>query len=464
MGIQTIGASFRDPSGFVYEKDERLFRQVNQVYAEEYQACVASGLYDRLMRTGLLIPHHETSESGIGQEAHKVLQPERIKYVSYPYEWSFTQTQQAALLTLEIQRIALEHDLTLKDSTAYNVQFHNGNPIFIDTLSFERYREGLPWVAYRQFCQHFLAPLALMAAGDLRLRQLMFRYIDGVPLDLASELLPTRSWLRYSVLAHIHMHARSQKRHQDDARTRERVATARLSKSMLLALVSSLQNAVEKLSAKDVPTEWGEYYDDTNYSGDAMQHKEALISRLAADYLSGHSVVHDLGANTGRFSRIIGKYCGYVVAHDVDEMAVERHTRDVKANGVTNVLPLILDLTNPAPPVGWDLQERCSFHERVRGSAAVALALVHHLCISNNVPMSRLAGFFGHLFDALLIEFVPKEDSQVQRLLATRRDVFGQYDAEIFEREFSRFFEIEEKCPINDSRRTLYAMKRREVE
>lgn len=457
-----INGSFRDPAGFLYRRDGYLLRQVNRAYSEEYEACVASGLYERLMTDNLLIPHSEWDDTGITSEKYRVIRPEEIPYVSYPYEWSFTQLQESALLTLEIQRVALEHGLILKDATAYNVQFRDGRPIFIDTLSFERYQEGTPWVAYRQFCQHFLAPLALMAAGDLRLRQLTFRYIDGLPLDLTSKLLPVRSWLKYSLFAHIHLHARSQKKHQDDGRTSERIATAKLSKSMLLALISSLRSAVEKLSAKDVPTEWGQYYGDTNYSAKAMRHKEALLGRLAADYLSGYPVVHDLGANTGWFSRIVGSHCRYIIAHDIDEMAVESHAREIKANRCGNVLPLILNLTNPAPPIGWDLQERSSFHERARGSAAVALALVHHLCISNNVPMDRLAEFFARLFKTLIIEFVPKEDSQVHRLLATRRDVFGAYNAQSFEEEFSRYFDVEERCPINDSHRTLYAMTRRE--
>lgn len=458
-----IKGSFRDPAGFLYWRDDDLFRQVNQAYAEDYQACVGSGLYDQLIAKGLLIPHTESTDSGVTADKYLVIKPEKIPYVSYPYEWSFLQLQEAALLTLDIQSAALDRGLILKDASAYNVQFRNGRPIFIDTLSFERYEEGSPWVAYRQFCQHFLAPLALMAAGDLRLRQLTFRYIDGVPLDLTSKLLPARSWLKYSLLAHIHMHSRSQRKHQNDARIHEQIASAKLSKSMLRALVSSLRKAVETLSVQDVTTEWGKYYEDTNYTADAMHHKEALVARLSADYLATYPVVHDLGANTGHFSRIIASQCPYVVAHDVDEMAVERHSRIIKKADTSNVLPLILDLTNPAPPIGWDLEERASFHDRTKGSAAVALAIVHHLCISNNVPMERLAEFFADLFDALVIEFVPKEDSQVQRLLATRQDIFGHYDKESFEGAFACYFEIRERCPIADSERTLYAMTRRKV-
>ena len=458
-----VDASFRDPAGFLYRRDGILLRQVNDPYATHYEACVASGLYDRLITGNLLIPHTEIDDAGMAPGKYRVLKPEEIPYVSYPYEWSFTQLKDAALLTLEIQRIALEYGLSLKDASAYNVQFRAGSAIFIDSLSFERYVEGTPWVAYRQFCQHFLAPLTLMAVGDLRLRQLSFRYLDGLPLDLVSSMLPQSSWLRYSTFAHIHMHARSQRKHQDDARIHETVAVSRLSKTMLVALIASLRSAVEKLAAKDVPTEWGEYYEDTNYSTEAMRHKESLLDRLAETYLGRVAVVHDLGANTGRFSRIVAARAKQVIAHDIDEMAVERHCRYIKSKGSTNVLPLVMDLGNPAPAMGWDLTERSSFHERAKGTAAVALALVHHLCITNNVPLDRLAQFFSGVFETLIIEFVPKEDSQVQRMLATRRDVFDNYNVASFEREFSRHFEIREQCRVNESRRSLYAMTRRDI-
>jgi ribosomal protein L11 methylase PrmA len=457
-----IEASFRDPAGFLYRSNGTLLRHVNQAYADDYDACKSTGLYNQLISEGLLIPHVETDEVGMSPDMYCILMPEELPYVSYPYEWSFSQLKDAALLTLEVQRIALEHDLSLKDATAYNVQFRDSRAIFIDTLSFERYVDGKPWVAYRQFCQHFLAPLTLMAAGDLRLRQLTFRYLDGLPLDLVSKMLPRRSWLTYSILAHIHMHARSQRKHQDDARTGERVAAARLPKAMLAALIHSLKSAVHRLSARDVSTEWGEYYNDTNYSRQAMRHKEELLESFAATYLSQNPVVHDLGANTGRFSRIVAAHCKDVIAHDVDEMAVERHYRYNKENGSKNVLPLVLDLTNPSPPAGWELKERLSFHERANGAGAVALALVHHLCITNNVPLDRLAGFFGDLFQTLIIEFVPKQDSQVQRMLATRRDVFDSYDVNSFEKAFSERFEIKAQSAITDSYRILYAMTRRE--
>ena len=357
--------------------------------------------------------------------------------------------------------MALEYGLTLKDASAYNIQFHRGRPIFIDTLSFEPYVEGTPWVAYRQFCQHFLAPLTLMANRDLRFRQLSARYIDGIPLDLASKMLPASSYLSYSTLAHIHMHARSQIRHQDAGGKGTAVRQAKVSKTMLSGIVASLTRAVERLSAKDVQTEWGEYYSDTNYSDDATNDKSKILEEFAEKYFSRDSVVHDLGANTGRFSRIAAKFSDTVIAHDIDDMAVERHYRYVKTQESDNVLPLMLDLTNPSPAIGWSLSERSSFPERAAGGIGIALALVHHLAISNNVPLPRLAKFFAGIFPTLIIEFVPKEDSQVRRMLATRKDIFDQYTVAGFEESFSEFFEILERRPVRESDRIMYVMGRR---
>ena len=208
-----VGGSFRDPSGFVYIRKDQIYRQVNRSYQENYDHLMRSGLYDALLRDELLIPHQEVQVSaGMTDEAYKVIQPERISFTSYPYEWCFSQLKDAALLTLRIQSLALEFGMSLKDASAYNVQFRHGRPILIDTLSFEKYAQGKPWVAYRQFCQQFLAPLALMSRKDVRLRRLISVFLDGVPLDLASKLLPLSTWANFGLLSHIHLQAKAQRR------------------------------------------------------------------------------------------------------------------------------------------------------------------------------------------------------------------------------------------------------------
>lgn len=451
-------ASFRDPAGFVYREHGILFRQVNTSAQADYDRLMSGGLYDALVKRRWLVGHEEVDPA---PGAWRTLRPDVIPYVSYPYEWSFSQLKTAALLTLDIQQLALTHGMSLKDSSAYNVQFAGSRAIFIDTLSFERYREGSPWVGYRQFCQHFLAPLALMVAIDPRLRRLMGAFIDGIPLDLASRMLPRRTWLKPGLVTHVHLHARSQQRHQHDGRAPQRVKQASISKRLLVALIDGLRRTVSSLEMAESRTEWGDYYEETNYSADAMSAKEALVAAFVDELAPRGGMVHDLGANTGRFSRIIASSGRYVVAHDIDELAVERHFRANASRGVENVLPLLLDLTTPSPSLGWASQERSAAIDRMAGGTVVALALVHHLAISNNVPLLQLAEFFGRVAAVLVIEFVPKADSQVQRLLATRPDVFPEYTVEGFEAAFERVFHIERRSPVAESSRVLYAMRRR---
>ncbi len=452
-----LGASFRDPAGFLFTREGVLYRQINQAGAEDYSALMSSGLYEKLTKAGILIAHAETDLpfSSLDSRGYKVIQPERVPFISYPYEWSFSQLKDAALTTLSIQRRALNAGLTLKDASAYNIQFLRGRATLIDTLSFGKYHEGKPWDAYRQFCQHFLAPLALMAEVDVRLGQLLRVYMDGVPLDLASQLLPLRTRLNFGLLTHIHIHAGAQRRYAG-AEVRSG-SVGSLSKQAFFALLDSLQGSVKRLASKTGDTEWGHYYEITNYSDAGFEHKKEILARWTEQIQPG--LVWDLGANNGVFSRICGAHGAYVVSWDVDPAAVEQNYRQVKSARETNILPLTLDLTNPSPALGWNHRERESFRERGPADLVLALALIHHLAISNNVPLPQLAEFFAGTGGRLVIEFVPKSDSQVQKLLASRADIFPDYTPEGFEAAFSRRFRTVEKVHLRESERVLYLME-----
>ncbi len=449
-----LAGSFRDPSGFIFERDGVLYRQVNHFYSDDYDLLVQSGLYDSLVGEGLLIPHEEVSAPAAQpQTACRVIAPERLPFVSYPYEWCFSQLKDAALATLAIQKKAFEAGMWLKDSSAYNIQFAGGRPVLIDTLSFEKYREGQPWVAYRQFCQHFLAPLALMALRDVRLGQLMRVYIDGVPLDLASRLLPLKSRLRPSLLTHICLHARLQRRWADRSDQAAVSREGNISRRGFAGMVDSLEAAVRRLCWKPKGTEWATYYEDTNYTPAAFAHKQRIVGELIE--AARPQTVWDLGANTGVFSRLAAGRARIVVSFDVDPAAVEKNYLEC-AGSQKAVLPLLADLTNPSPPLGWNLCERTSLIERGPADTVIALALVHHLAISNNVPLDMIMDFFEQICDTLIVEFAPKEDSQVQRLLATREDVFPDYTREGFEGALRSRFKISRCEELSESRRIIY--------
>lgn len=450
-----LASSFRDPSGFLFYQDNQIFRQVNLIYKSDYDLLMSSGLYKKLVDEHLLIEHKEVTDQQTSDLAncYKIIQPTKIPFISYPYEWSFSQLKDAALLTLKIQKIAIEHNMSLKDSSAYNVQFLKGKPIFIDTLSFEALRQDRPWVAYKQFCQHFLVPLALMSRTDIRLNKLASIFIDGVPLDLASRLLPARTKLNFSILAHLHLHAQSQ---QHFANKKINQAKIKMSKLALLGLIDSLQSTVTKLSWRPDGTQWADYYNDTNYTSQSMKEKADLVERLIAKVKP--KGVWDLGANDGRFSRVCSQLKIPAIAFDIDPSAVEQNYRIVKKDKETNILPLISDLTNPSPGIGWANNERDSLINRGPTDCALALAIIHHLAISNNLPFSKIAEFMAQICQSLIIEFVPKDDSQVQRLLQNREDIFPNYQQEVFEKEFLEHFQIQETIKIKGTSRTLYLM------
>jgi len=445
-------ASFRDPSGFLFTHEGVLYRQVNQKYASEYKHLMESKLYKQLEKIGRLVAHQEVDIPPIKADlSFKVLQPELIPFISYPYEWSFSQLKEAALATLAIQKRALKEGMSLKDASAYNIQFHRGKAMLIDTLSFEFYKEGEPWVAYKQFCQHFLAPLALMAKTDIRLSQLLRVYIDGIPLDLASELLPSSTKLNAGLMMHIHLHAKAQVKYADED-VEEKKQQKGISKQSLVAMLDSLKNTIKKLEWNPAGTEWGNYYEITNYTDGAFLHKKDLISKWVKE--REPKQVWDLGANNGVFSRLAS------VSFDIDPAAVEQNYRQMKSSKEENLLPLISDLTNPSPALGWHNNERESFSERAPADMVFALALIHHLAISNNVPLQQLADFFSDTGKWLIIEFVPKSDSQVKKLLQSREDIFDEYMLEDFERVFESKFTIHKKVKIAESERYLFLMER----
>jgi len=349
--------------------------------------------------------------------------------------------------------------MSLRDASAYNVQFRRGSPILIDSLSFEPLPEGTPWIAYRQFCEHFLAPLALMARRDIRLSRLLRADPDGVPLDLASTLLPARTRLDLGLLSHIHLHARAQRRYAGNADEGRAARSARIDRGRLVALITNLRGTVAGQRWAASGTEWSDYADNTSYSERATTSKARLVESFVGRTTGRR--VWDLGANTGRYSRIAADAGRDVVAFDVDPAAADRNYRAVVAEGRRDVLPLVLDVANPSPGIGWLGEERGSLLARGNADVVLALALVHHLAISRNVPLPHVVELFARLAPWAIVEFVPKDDPMVRRLLAARRDVFDDYSLEGFRAAAAARFEVVAEEPVEDSGRVMFLLRRR---
>jgi hypothetical protein len=441
---------------------------VHASYEPQFEHARRSGLFDKAVASGLLIPFEDCrpslEELGVDEGTCLcVLKPRQLETIAFPYEWSFSQLRDAAVATLQAQMLALDHGMVLKDATAFNVQFVDGRPALIDHLSFDDLKQHRAWPAYGQFCRHFLAPLLLTSYVDLSLGKLLQLHVDGIPLHLAASLLPWRTRLNISIQMHIHAHARMERKYADtreDRSRKERASRTEVSPAGHRAIAGSLLSLVRKLKPKGQVTEWGDYYSQTNYGSDAFEAKKSIVRELVAR--ARPRSVWDVGGNNGEFSRAIRDLADSIVCMDVDPVAVDQNYRLCTQQGITNILPLVVDLTNPTPGLGFANRERPALFERARPDLILALALIHHLCIGSNLPFSYVARLLARLAPTLVIEFVPKSDSQVQRLLTSRKDIFPDYNEDAFAAEFSACFAILAKRPIPGTQRTLYLMGRQE--
>ena len=441
-------ASFRDPSGYVLHFNNEIYRVIKDNYKDEYNHLIESGLYDKLVSDNLILKHWDTqpptSTMFNFKEYYKIIKQEKVRFISYPYEWSFDMLKDASLVTLRIQNISMEFGMSLKDASAYNIQFQNGKPVLIDVTSFDMYANG-PWKAYRQFCEHFLAPLALMAKKDIRISQLFMSNIDGIPLDIAAEIIPKSTFANFGLAAHIHAHARAQKHYED-----KKIKKQKLGKMQLLGIIASLKSTILGLKIKQ-KTEWADYYRDTNYSESAFENKQTIVKEML-DKISSDMVI-DLGANDGTISKIASEN-SFVISMDIDPIAV--NTNYLNSNGRIN--PIVANLANPSPAIGWANCERISLIDRLGKNTCLALALIHHLRITYGIPLKKQFDVFSKISKHLIIEFIPKDDSQVTRLLQNRPDIYDDYTSDMFEEIAQQDFTIIDSKPVGNSLRKIYLM------
>jgi hypothetical protein len=456
--MQAIDSSFRDPSGYIFIKGNKFYRAINNSYRENFDFFETSGLYENLLDKGQILSFKKVPQNSINsnKNLYKVICPDQLRNISYPYEWCFSQLKDAALLTLDIQEESMKFNMSLKDASAYNIQFHNGLPVMIDTLSFEKYNEGEPWIAYKQFCQHFLAPLILSAYVDIKSIKLLHLFIDGISLDYVVKQLPLKSFFRPSIFMHIYMHAKAQNINSDKTKLNNK----NISKVAILGLIGSLRSLIRSLNWSPIGTEWGEYYSDTNYSAISMGTKQQIISEIIDEF--NPKVLWDIGGNNGEFTRLASNKGIDSILFDIDYAAIEKSYRKTKEDNEENIASFVMDFTNPSSGLGWNNKERLSIFNRSNADIVFGLALIHHLCISNNLPLDFVATFFFKLTSKyLVIEFVPKSDSKVKRLLDTRKDIFTEYDQKNFENKFLESFRIIKTIQVENSDRIIYLMEKR---
>lgn len=451
-------ASFRDPSGYITQEGDIFKRVINPIYFPQFNKLTSSGFFDKAIKAGLLIAHQEIEKT----EDKIIIQPERIPFVTNPYEWSFEMYKHAALHTLKLHRFALSKGFILKDASAYNITFHKGKPIFIDTLSFDFYEENTPWRAFKQFITHFFGPLLLAKYHGVDMLRMMQTHIDGIPVKTIASLLPNRTKFNSILYTNIHLLAKLEDRYSEDYKAESKIS--KLSKKAQNNIIESLYDYIKKLKVNQ-KTEWGDYYNKTNYNDVSFQQKATLIKEWTSA-LKAKTVI-DVGGNDGTFGRELKEIADLVLVSDIDANAVDFNYQQIQKNKETNLLPFVCDVLQPAPAIGFNNTERSSLIQRLQSfqpDVTMGLALIHHITLSGNVPFEKSAEFFARFSENLILEFPTREDSWVQSLLVRKREFinhFNFYNEQDFEGGYSQYFDILKKEPIKDSKRILYLFKRK---
>ncbi len=453
--LSPLASSFRDNDGFVFKQDEIYYRLIRQSYFEHYNTLLHSGLYQNLVDAGRLIAHEEVPLALFQlptNEPIKIIKPTQLAFISYPYEWSFDMWRDAAIVTLKIAVQALDKGMMLKDATPFNIQFNKGRPVFIDTLSFEIYKEGNPWIAYQQFCECFLGPLLLMHYGHRDFGKLFQLFPDGIPLDIVKAALPCKSKFNIHVYMHIWM---KRKKEINNMPVKEIFFSAKKINTLLNGLI----DFVKSLSPKKIKSTWDDYYTNTILGNQYIESKKVLVEKFVANI--GFKSVIDLGANDGYFSILLKEKATFILSVDFDSNCINELYRKIRKEKIKNILPIVSTLNNPTASIGWNNEERSSLTQRLQADVTLALALVHHLAIAVNVPLGYIAKWLSNMGPYLVIEFVPKFDEKVKQLLANREDIFDNYTLENFENIFSLFYNVVEKEKVGETDRMLFLMKRK---
>ena len=454
--------SFRDPDSRVFYAEDGVLRVLSERGRADWEAFAASSLFSEATAEGKLVAT-ETADSVIDQLPHvlhrevaAVLRHEVIPFVSYPYEWPFGMLKDAALLQLELLRRALSEELILKDSSPYNVQWRGSQPVFIDIGSFERLRPGEAWSAYRQFCMLFLYPLMLQAYKNVPFQPWLRGKVDGLEPAECAAVMSIRDRFRRGVLTHVVLHARLDRRHtESDRDVRGELRKAGFRKELIEANVRGLEKTVRRLQWDPPASVWTEYGTTTTYSDADAERKEQIVR--AAVESRRWRLVWDLGANDGRYSRIAAANADHVVAADGDAAVVEALYRTLKQESEKRVLPLVFDVTDPSPGLGWRGAERQTLADRGTPDLTLCLALIHHVSISGNVPVADFLDWLRGLDTSLVIEFPTREDPMVRRLLARKReDAHPDYNRGWFEQALGERFNVERSEELSSGTRVIY--------
>ena len=451
--------SFRDPDTRVFRRGNTVYRCLTHHALTDWEQLVATDFYRRLVDTKRIIPTSRVTDVSPPAGNHRwsaTLKHDTVPVISYPYEWSFAMLRDAATLQLELTEAALDEGMTLKDATPYNVQWLGAQPTFIDIGSFTSYEAGEPWAGYRQFCELFLYPLLLQSYKDVSFHPWLRGRLEGISAADLRALLSARDYLRPGILTHVFLQSTAQARYEGSVRNiKADLQAAGFNEHLIRHNVKGLRRLVERLRWSPASSTWSDYSETHGYDAEAQQRKTAFVEHALSS--RRWRLVWDLGCNTGTYARLACQHADYVVAMDADHVVIDRFYRSIADTTTrSRILPLVCDLADPSPGLGWRGRERHPLLHRARPDLILCLALVHHLVISRHIPLVELIEWLAGLGADLVIEFVTTDDPKVQHLLRHRSGHDIKYSASVMDTAMANSFEEIHSEPIADGTRILY--------
>ena len=459
---RTDPGSFRDPGSSVFHRDGEVFRRIDARSLANWERLAETEFFahevaaDRIVETELV----SGASTDDGGEWAAILRHERIPVISYPYEWTFSMLRDAALLQLDLLLGALSEGMILKDSTPFNIQWRGCRPVFIDIGSFEILAEGDVWVGYRQFLRQYLYPLMLTARVGLPFQAWLRGQSDGLTAEQLRRVMSRRDLMRRSALLHVVLPARAERNQGPGGRdVRSELKEAGFSREMIEANVKGLRRIVEKLAWEPGRTRWNRYSTDCGHVSSQRDAKTEFVANILGAGTQG--VVWDLGANDGHFSKLAAEKADYVLALDGDEAVLDELYTSLRASGPDNVLPLVHDVADPSPGIGWRGLERPPLSERSSPDLILCLAVIHHLVIGRNVPLVAVIDWLAAFNARVVLEFVPRNDPMVLGLTANRKphEIHRDYNEAALRSYLADRFVIESESQLPGSGRRLFALR-----
>ena len=450
--------SFRDPAGKVFYNSNKVYRIIKQAGKDRIDFLNTKDLInissknDFLIESRLLIDQ-EVKDLGFNKE-EIIFEHKKIPYVSYPYEWSFSQLKAAALHHLDFNIFLLEQGATLIDASAYNIQFIGSKPIFIDLLSIREYIDGEYWYGHKQFCENFLNPLVLTSKKGVQFNNWFKGNLEGIPTNDLNNLLSFLDKFSYNIFVHVYLLNKFENKYKNQNKEVKINLKRKFPKKNFISMLKQLRSFIKNLKPKKIKTVWENYSVANTYEKSEENEKVKIVKKFIDE--NKFKKIIDLGCNDGFYSKIaIDNNTNFVVGFDYDPISIDRAFNDFKKNQ-TNFLPLIFDATNPSSNIGWNENERKSFNNRADFDALLALAFEHHLVIAKNIPLLDAISWLTSLAPKGLIEFVPKNDETIQKMIKFKGAIFLDYNEDNFRNCIEKKTKIISINQITSSGRKIY--------